>query len=127
MAVVKWTFYDPTTASTYVFAVNPSEGGSPSYSKNVNYQNTAAADGKTLVFEGRDEAQRLEWSGTILEQNQLDTFTTWFNKRHQILLTDDLSRQLWIYITKFTPKRERAIHSPYKHSYSMEATILNWA
>lgn len=124
--VVRWSFHDPTIPETYVLEINPNEGGSPEYKKTITYANTSAPDGKTLIFEGRDEVQTISFSGTLLTVTHLTALTNWFQKRHQILVTDDLSRQFWIYITSFSPKRERAAHSPYKHSYTVEATVLDW-
>lgn len=124
--VVRWTLYDPIDTTTYTMQVNPKEGGSPGRKKNVGYSNTSAPDGKTIMFEGRDDPQTLEWSGTILTEQHLNDLETWFLKRRQVQLTDDLGRQYWIYITEYTPKRERAVHSPWKHSYTMKANILDW-
>lgn len=126
MAVTRWTFYDAVANETYQFAVNPSEGGSPQNNKSISYQSTTAPNGKTIIFEGKDQPQTLEFSGTILTQAHYQTFLDWFQKRNQILVTDDLGRQMYIYITSFEPKRERAHSYPWKHSYSMKATILSW-
>ncbi len=124
--VVKWTFYDPATLDTYTFDINPAAGGSPEHSKTITYRNTSAPDGKTLLFQGRNSPQVMEFEGTILHQAQYDAMIEWFNKTHQIKVTDDLSREYWIVIESFSPKRERAVHYPYKHSYSVRATILDW-
>jgi hypothetical protein len=126
MAVVRWTFFDPLTLEEYTFGINPNTGGSRQFRKTINYQSTAAADGKTLVFEGRDEVNKMEFSGAILEQGQYDAMVTWFSKRHQIQVTDDLGRQFWIYITSFAPVRQRAIHYPWKHSYTVEYVEVDW-
>lgn len=125
--VVRWTFEDPATLETYEFEVNPSEGGTPEYNKNIQYQNTLAPGGRTLIFEGRDEPLKLEWSGTILSQDQHETFVDWYDKRHQIYVTDDIGRQYTIYITSYKPKRVRSALNQWKHTYSMQATILDWA
>ncbi len=124
--VVKWNFYDPVTLETYTFDINPAEGGSPALNKTITYKNTSAPDGKTLVFQGRNQPQVMEFSGTILNQSQYDAMIEWFNKVHQIKITDDLSREYWIVIESFDPKRERASHYPYKHSYTVRATIVDW-
>lgn len=124
--VVKWTFLDPTDSSTAQFDINPNEGGSIQYSKNITAHSTLAPGGKTLLFEGAQQAPEITFSGTILTQNMYDMMVLWFNKRHQIQLTDDLGRVMIIYITKFEPKRERARSYPYKHSYSCGATIVDW-
>lgn len=124
--VVRWRFDDPSDSSFHVFEINPDAGGSPSYIKNVGYQNTVAPGGKTLIYEGADQPQTLEFSGNILSQDEFNAFITWFNKRHQIKLTDDLGRQMYIYITEFTPKRVRASLFPWRHTYDVKATVISW-
>lgn len=121
---VRWTFFDPTNGTTYAFAVNPSQGGSPIYRKTISFQNTLAPGGAVLIYEGQREAQTSEFSGTILEEAQYNEMVTWFNKRYQIRLTDDLNRVFYIYITEFTPRRERAFHYPWKHSYTVKYTVI---
>ena len=123
--VVKWTFFDPTVPETYTFAVNPNEGGTPERAKTVTFQATAAPDGKMLLFEGREEPRRISISGVILDQAQLNTFETWYGKRHQIRLTDDLGRQYWVYMTRFSATRNRRRSHPWHHSYNMELTIVD--
>lgn len=126
MAGPRWTFFDPSTSDTYAFEINPNTGGSPDYKRNFAYSNTAAADGKTLVFEGRKTAPTLEVSGTLLTQAQYDAFVTWWQKRNQILMTDDLGRQFWVVIENFKPTRVRAVQHPWKHTYSLSLTIIDW-
>lgn len=122
----RWIFTDPTLATSYSFDVNPKEGGSPQYKKNIAIQNTLAPGGKTLLYEGADEVQNLEFSGIIREQSQYDAMVLWFNKRHQIQVQDDLGRTYMVYITEFSPKRERSIQRHWKHSYTVRAIILDW-
>lgn len=126
MSVTRWTFEDLVLDEEYQFEINPNDDGSPVLAKHVNYQNTCAPDGKTLVFEGRDEPQTGAFSGTILSEDHYDAMVTWFKKRHQIRVTDDLGRQMWIYITKFTPKRVRSAVHPWKHTYSVDYVVLDW-
>lgn len=126
MTVVRWTLYDPVLLETYTMQINPNDGGSRQYKKNVNYQNTSAQDGNTLVFEGRDEPFQLEWSGVILEEQHLDDLISWFSRRRQVKLTDDLGRESWVYLTELAPKRTKAASHPWKHTYSMKAIVVNW-
>lgn len=126
MAVVRWVFEDPVLLETEVFDVNPSAGGSPGYEKNFLFQETTAPDGKTLIFEGQDAPQNLAFSGTILDQAQYEMFREWFSKRYQIKVTDDLGRQFMILIKSFKPERVRARSHPWKHTYTVEAAILDW-
>lgn len=124
--VVKWKFNDTVAAQIYTFEINPSDGGSPSYKKNITFKNTAAPNGRTLIFEGRDEPVTFSFSGTILTQTQFEAFETWFLKRRQIIVTDDLNRSYSVYITSFDPKRVRASTAPWKHTYTCEAISLDW-
>lgn len=126
MAVSRWRFEDPVSLESVTLPINPSEGGSPTYSKNFAYQTTAAADGQTIIFEGRRPPQSLEFSGTILDRNHYELFVTWFEKNHQIKIIDDLGRTFWVVFESFAPQRLRSATRPWKHSFSAKATIVNW-
>lgn len=125
MSVVRWTFYDPNTTVTNTYSVNPNAGGTPELKKQTTSQRTTAG-AKVIYFEGNTVPHTLQWSGTLLDEDQLDMFQEWFDKRHQILLTDDLGREYYIYITSFQIQRERARQHLWKHSYTMSASILDW-
>ncbi len=126
--VVRWEFFDPVLSSTYVFDVNPNDGGSPSYEKTITQESTSAPDGKPLIFEGQDQVNRLEWSGVILTQAHYDAYVTWWQKRRQIKLTDDYGRQFWIYLTSFKPTRRITGQRtyPWRHDFNVTAVILDW-
>lgn len=124
MAVTRWTIYDPVDGDEYEFEINPNAGGSPSYRKTMTFESTTA--GRTVMFEGADEIQQLEWSGVILTQNHYEKYVEWWSKRRQVMLTDDLGRQYWIYIREFTPTRVRSFQHPWKHDYNVIAVILDW-
>ena len=126
MAVVKWVFEDPVTLASTTFEINPNDGGSRSYEKNIGYSNTSAPDGKVIVFEGRDAPASIEFSGVLLTETQYDMFVEWWNKRYQVNVTDDLGREFSIIVEAFVPKRERARSHPWKHSYVCRATIVDW-
>ena len=126
MAVVRWRFDDPVTLESYTFEINPSEGGSPALKKNLSYVNTAAPDGRALAFEGRMNTQTSSFKGTILTEEHYQAMETWFNKRNQIYMTDDLGRTLSIYITDFEPQRVRSVQHPWKHTYTCSYFVLDW-
>lgn len=123
--VVKWEFFDSVVSETYTFEVNPNAGGAPKYEKNIQYTATTAPDGKTLIMEGANKPLDLEWSGTIITETQYNAYVTWFQKKRQIQLTDDLLRQFMIYIVSFTPTRVRSSNF-WKHTYTVTATVLDW-
>ena len=127
MARTAWTLTDPVTLDTYDLTINPNQGGTPSYRKTISFQNTAAPDGKVLMFEGRDEPQQMSVSGVILDEALLNALVTWYEKRYAVTVEDDLGRTFNIYITSFDPKRERSVSHPWRHSYTLEYTILDWS
>ncbi len=121
----RWKFYDAIGNIEITLPINPKEGGSPSYKKNIQTQATTAPNGNTIIFEGQDEVKTYEWSGVILEQSHYQLLVTWFEKRRQIRITDDLNRVIWVYITEFTPKRQMSYQYPWKHEYSLRALKLD--
>lgn len=127
MTVVRWLFEDLTTATpaTYTFEINPNEGGSLAYEKSIVTQTTSAFDGQVIVQEGQDKPLSSSFSGTILTEEGHDAMVDWFQRRHQIRVTDDLGRQMMIYITKFTPKRVRSALYPWKHTYTVDYIVLD--
>ena len=116
-----WTFYDPVDDETYNWEINPNEGGYPARNKNILFEATAAPNGHTVAQEGRDTQETFSFSGVIL------TLNTWFEKRNQILLTDDLGREFWIYIKSFNPTRQRSAKYPWRHNYTIDAIILDFS
>lgn len=124
--VVKWLFEDLVTVDSYELEINPNTMKLPAREKKMNYQTTAAPDGKVIAYEGRDAVQVLGFSGVTLSEEQHNAFVEWFEKRHQIRITDDRGDQWIVYITKYTPTRRRAVHYPYKHEYEIEAFVLDW-
>mgnify|MGYP006303032963 CR=1 FL=1 len=127
MARIPWQFYDPVAEETYNWEINPSEGGFPDRVKNISFQTSAGPNGQTIAFEGRRNPMSFQFSGTILSQSQFDTLNDWFEKSNQIQLTDDLGRSFWIYIKSFSPRRVRSGRFQWKHTYTIEAILLDWA
>lgn len=125
--VVRWTFSDPSTLETWTFTINPREDNTPGFEKNHTYANTSAPDGKVLVFEGRDNVRRGGFSGVLLTEEHYNTLHTWWDKRNQIEVTDDLGRSHSIIIEKFLPKRRRSQRYPWAHDYEVEYVVVDWA
>lgn len=121
----RWVFHDPVTDESYTFVVNPNEGGTPSRKKKLGYQATTAPDGAVIMYEGREEPQNTEVSGTILYRLQYDAMIEWFDKRHPVEVTDDLDRIMTIYITDFEAKRVRSRNYPWKHTFTMKYIVLS--
>lgn len=124
MPVVKWVFSDPIELDSWTFEINPNAGGSPQYKKNFTFSSPAAPDGSTIMMQGRSDPLTLEFTGVILSESQYKTMVDWWYRQCVIQITDDLLRQYYVVFTDFSPKRERAIHYPWKHSYSAKCTIV---
>jgi hypothetical protein len=124
---IPWYFRDLTTdpVEEYMWEVNPREF-SLAHKKAISFANTSAPDGKTIIWQGRDEPRRIQFSGTILREEQYEEMLHWFGKRHQVQVEDDLGRTFWLVITDFQPKRERSRSFPWKHSYTCEAIVVDW-
>lgn len=122
----RWSLKDPEDSSVYTFAVSPNEGGTPKRSKTITEQATAAPGGPTMLFEGADQPPTIEFSGTLLDQAQHDAFLTFWGKRRQVQLKDDLGRETWIYIVSLSVTRKRAAHRSWKHVYKIAGVLLSW-
>jgi hypothetical protein len=126
MAGPRWRFEDFLSLDEYEFEINPLQGGTPAYSKSIIAQSTAAAGGKVLLFEGRDEPGVMTISGTLRSEDQLNKFQFWYDKRNQVKIFDDLGREFHVYISKFSATRVKAFQAPWKHEWEMELIILDW-
>jgi hypothetical protein len=124
--VVKWTFEDPNTDELYTFEINPNDDGLPGYRKNFSHQSTSAPDGKVLLFEGREEPRRGSFAGVTLSQAQHEAFIQWYEKRNQIIVTDDLGRSFTIVIESYEPKRRWARSHNWRHDYTMSYIVVEW-
>lgn len=120
--VQRWSFHEPVANETYQVEINPNEGGTPGYSRTLNAQ--ATLGGSHVIFEGPEAPQYIECSGSILDRAHLEGLAAVFRKRRQMLLTDDLGRQWWIYLETFTPTRQRS-RREWRHNYSMRMLVLD--
>lgn len=126
MAGPRWTFTDQSTNEVYLFPINPNSDGVPQYTKQITSQPTAAPGGRVLIFEGNSNATPGQMTGTLLYEDQYNAFMEWFNKRHQVLVTDDLGRQFSIYIISFEPKRKFSASHPWRHDYTIKYLLVDW-
>lgn len=121
---VKWQLVDPVTAEAYAFQINPNTGGSLSRQKNVTSYATTADDSQIVLYEGSDTPQQVSVSGTLLSQAQYSSMIYWYSKRRQVLLIDDLGRNIWVYFTQWTPTRKWTVQSPWRHDWSAQFFVI---
>lgn len=123
MARIAWIFEDPTEGTTQFMQINPNEGASPTYQKNLSKKSTTA--GRTLLQEGQDAAKQFDFSGVILTQAQYEFLYTAWDKRHLVRVTDDLGRQFTIYFESFSPTRKLSRTYPWRHDYQATTVIVD--
>jgi hypothetical protein len=123
MARIGWIWEDATDGTTMVMPINPNDGASPAYQKNLTKKTTSA--GRTLIQEGAPSPQQFDFSGVLLTKAHYDFVLNLWRKRHPLRLTDDLGRTFTVYLESFTPHRKpsRAGY-PWKHDYQATAVIL---
>lgn len=121
---VPWVFQQLHDPDVYEFAINPLNARMPSVQRIYTKQKTSS--GRDVVFQGRDPAQTMGFSGTILTEEHLEIMDVWFSKEKQISITDDLGQQYWVYLTSFNASRNYSSQFPWRHEYSAEATVLSW-
>lgn len=124
---VKWIFTDywetgPTPFS-YVWPINPNDGGSPSVKKQMTILQNSGPNRVNIVMEGPNQAPIVAFSGVILHQDQYEAMEFWYDKRVLIKLTDDLNRQFFGIFSGWTPKRVRRASNPWYHTYDAEFTV----
>lgn len=126
MARIPWIFTDPVGAVSYEFPINPREGGSPSYTKNISTKTTTAPgpNAAVLLFEGADNPPAFEASGTLLTEQQYYDLKEWYEKRVLLTLEDDLGRVFVIYLQALDFKRVPKRSSPWRHTFSFSAVIV---
>lgn len=108
MPVQRWTLYDPIDDETFILHFNPAEIDDPlGIEKNVTKSPTSAGDGRTLVFQGQHTVRDLSWTGHCRTEQQWLDLCAQAEKEHQLRLTDDLNRVMWIYITGLTARRRQ--------------------
>lgn len=118
---VAWKFYDGT--NTYLLPVNPNAASMPSKKRNLTYQ--ATPTGGQITYEGRKTPNVLNFSGDILQESQYNSFRLWFLKRKQVRITDDLGQNFWVYLTSFSPSRQKSREYDWMMTYSAEAFVLD--
>lgn len=120
----KWQLIDPVTNESYAFEINPNTGGSLTRQKNITYYSTTADDAQIVLYEGTDQPQLVTVSGTLLTQAQYTNLVYWYSKRRQVLLIDDLGRNIWVYFAQFTPNRKWTVQSPWRHDWSAQFYVI---
>ncbi len=123
MAVVRWTLWDPVLGTTLQFPINPAESYLPQREKEMTTEQTTA--GLLVAFEGQETPSEFKFSGTFLDQASYDFMVTWFDKRYQLRLTDDLGNQFWVYLKSFLPQRKRSSNYSWAFTYEGIAVIMD--
>lgn len=123
---VKWRFIDPVDSTEQQFEVNPNSGGNPTKERKMTARSTVVAGGRTIKFEGNVSPDKIQFSGLILNEVQLNLYMTWFEKLHQVQLIDDLGRSFYVMMDTFAPKRVRNGRNFWRHTFDATLTVVDW-
>lgn len=119
----RWQFYNPTTATTVRFPLNPAEGALPSMEKVVEATTTTSPSGQPLIFEGRQRPRSFSLSGTIIDESHYNFMVDWFNSSVACQVTDELGNTFSLYLIKFSPKRKNRTNAPWAMDFDAEALV----
>lgn len=127
MAVQRWTLYDPATSETYTFPRNPSEVTMPGIKTGVTFSNTSAPEGEghTLVFAGQEAPGEFDCKGVFLTKAERDAIMAWVRKKNQVLLTDDLDEEYWVWFDSLTMPRKNTVNHELRITYSLHGYIID--
>ena len=119
-----WVFEDIVNSEIYELEINPSQADLPEVTSNYSPMPTAA--GRQILFEGRVQPVTLNFSGTLLTEEQYRAMNSWNRKRKQIKITDDQGYEYWVYLTGFNPQRVRDTQHPWRHTFSASCIVVDW-
>jgi hypothetical protein len=108
---------------TYVWEINPNDGGSPEIQKNMSILQNVGPNRMNLVMEGQSTVPTIAFTGVILTQTQYEAMELWFDRRVLIKLLDDLGRSFYGVFSKFAPKRQRRGTNFWYHTYDAQFTV----
>lgn len=123
MATIKWTLTDAIVGDSYTFSANPNSD-EEDYEKNLQFEAVVVPGALPLLYEGQDNPTSITLSGTFLSQTQHQTFVSWFNRRHQVLLTDDRGYGRYIYIYRYQATRKPSNLYKWRYDWTMTAYLI---
>lgn len=124
--IVKWKFSEVHGTETWTWPINPNEGGSPTFEKQLTISSNTGPNTGTIIQEGRMQAPVLSFSGSILTQEQYEKLEEWFFLRALLDLEDDLGRTFRGVFSAYSPDRARRASRPWYHTYSAQFTVWGY-
>lgn len=120
---IKWTLTDSVIGDSYTFNANPNSD-EESYQKNLQFEAVVLPGNLPLLYEGQDTPTTVTFNGTLISQTQWQTFVSWFNRRHQVLLTDDRGYSRFIYIYQLQGTRKPSAQFKWRIDWQMTAYLI---
>jgi hypothetical protein len=124
--VTHWILTEKATSQTWTMPTNPNTMTGLPMTKQLSSAGPAAQPATRLrTFQSSAGAERLEWSGVILDTDHYQNLLTWSAKPGVIVVTDHLQRSFEVLIQAFTPesKAGRRPGNP-KRTYKMTTLFL---
>jgi hypothetical protein len=120
----RWIFYDPVLATSYSFSANPNSD-QESYTKTETYEAVLVPGGAPLIYEGRDQPTSITLSGTFLSEAQQQALLSWYQKRYQLLLTDDRGYQRYVYPYSYQVTRKPSALYQWRGDWQMQLYLMS--
>lgn len=123
MSSNRWVLTDAVRSDSYTFNANPNSD-QEQYQKNLQFEAVLIPGSLPLLYEGHDTPTAMTLSGTLLSQTQWQTFVNFFNRRHQVLLTDDRGYGRFIYISNLQGTRKPSALFKWRMDWQMQAYMI---
>ena len=124
MARVAFKLHDPDSSETYNMEINPNDSGTPTMRNTYNYQTPTAGTNGPIISQGVRELRKLDYSGTLLTENQYNQMLLFSAREYPWHITDDLGRKFAVMCESFEPKRIPSISHPWRHDYTWNLIVI---
>lgn len=130
---VRWLFYDPLSADSYTFAINPDSMTSPEPPQKqvrtgpgrTQHSDPPGTQPRAVTFMTKPAPWEWEFSGAIREQAQYTALRDWVARGTAVMVRDHLSRVWKVYLTDFLPAEyPKASRIFWRIRYTVKVQIL---
>lgn len=124
VGVRRWVYRDLVSGETYTVPINPNAMTTPYPQRKFIYKSTTAGPaGTTVTNEAHADPQQWQYSGDILDKAHFDALVYWSRKQNRVQITDHYGRAFIITIDQFNPVPKRAVNVPWRHTYTVSASV----
>jgi hypothetical protein len=117
-----WDLTDLVTSATYTFRTNPNKMDRLFSDKQITTY--PSSDGPLTI---RTPPAPYEWSfgGNCRGKAMHDEFLDWFSRKHELRVSDHLSREFTILPILFSPTERRSHSEPWRFEYTVRSLMTD--